>query len=981
MGFGTGTTGLSSSYDRHVFMQDNGTLVFGTWTGVANTITSTDSYNDGLWHHVVAAQGVGGMRLYVDGELVGTNPQTGAEAYTGYWRIGGDNTWSSSSPYFNGRIDEFAVYPVVLSPETVAEHYELGAPPPPNQAPTADFTNTAVGKKVTFDSTPASDSDGTIDEYLWDFGDGATSTQPNPVHSYASSNTYTVTLTVTDDDDATGTVSKLIDVDATPIAPTAAFTVLVSGLHVSFNAEDSDDPDGTIESYDWTFDDAGTSTGESTSHEFTTGGPHSATLTVTDDDGVTGSVTVNFSTVAPNQDPVAAFTPTMTVKHLHVDADASDDLDGTITSYSWNWGDGTPNGSGETADHDYTAPGDYTVTLTVTDNVGADDTETATVTALNSAPVAVFEFGTPSGLSVSTDGSDSSDADGPLTYSWNWGDGTPNGTGITANHNYATAGLKTVTLTVTDNLGVTNSVAHDITLIAPPSGTILAQDAFTRTGTGGWGTATVGGAWTVSSAANSSVNGSAGQVVHTAGALRRAMLNSVSAADVDLTGIVSSDKTTTVGHIVAGLIARQVNATDYYQARARLLPGGSVALQLTRGSTAVLLGDLTIPGLSYAAGDQLNLRLQVSGTSPTTLRAKLWRVGTTEPAGWQLTVTDSTATLQNPGAVGFESYVSGSATNAPVTVRLDDFGATTVGAPPPPNTPPTAAFTITSVVGQTVTVDGSASSDPGGSIAAHSWNWGDGTPNGSGVTASHVYGTGGDHTITLIVTDNLGLTGSVAHVATTTAPPGPVIVAQDTFTRTATGGWTTGELGGAWTVSSAANSSVNGSTAALVHAAGALRRAMLNTVSIADVELTGQVASNKATTVGHIVAGLIARQVNATDYYQARARLLPGGTVALQITRGSTAVLLADSSIAGLSYVPGDVLNIRFRVTGTGTTTLQAKLWKDGTPEPAAWQLAVTDTTASLQNPGAIGFESYLSGSATNAPVTITLDNFLATVG
>src|SRR4029079_16089703 len=51
MGFGTGTTALSSSYDRHVYMQDDGTLVFGTWTGVRNTITSTDHYNDGLWHH------------------------------------------------------------------------------------------------------------------------------------------------------------------------------------------------------------------------------------------------------------------------------------------------------------------------------------------------------------------------------------------------------------------------------------------------------------------------------------------------------------------------------------------------------------------------------------------------------------------------------------------------------------------------------------------------------------------------------------------------------------------------------------------------------------------------------------------------------------------------------------------------------------------------------------------------------------------
>jgi hypothetical protein len=75
----------------------------------------------------------------------------------------------------------------------------------------------------------------------------------------------------------------------------------------------------------------------------------------------------------------------------------------------------------------------------------------------------------------------------------------------------------------------------------------------------------------------------------------------------------------------------------------------------------------------------LNIRFQVSGTSPTTLRAKLWKVGTTEPVAWQLTVTDATASLQAPGAIGFESYISGSATNAPVTVSLDNFLANPIG--------------------------------------------------------------------------------------------------------------------------------------------------------------------------------------------------------------------------------------------------------------------------------------------------------------
>ena len=55
------------------------------------------------------------MKLYVDGVLVGTNPQTSAQDYTGYWRVGGDNTWGGSSPWFDGTIDEVAVYSSALS--------------------------------------------------------------------------------------------------------------------------------------------------------------------------------------------------------------------------------------------------------------------------------------------------------------------------------------------------------------------------------------------------------------------------------------------------------------------------------------------------------------------------------------------------------------------------------------------------------------------------------------------------------------------------------------------------------------------------------------------------------------------------------------------------------------------------------------------------------------------------------------------------
>ncbi|MDX3075369.1 LamG-like jellyroll fold domain-containing protein [Streptomyces sp. MI02-7b] len=133
VGFGNSTTGTSGQYDKHVYMTNDGRLVFGVYTGATNTITSSTSYNDGTWHHVVATQDGGGMKLYVDGALTGTNPQTSNENYTGYWRAGGDNLngWplQPSSNYFNGQIDETAVYPAALTAAQVAHHYDLASAP------------------------------------------------------------------------------------------------------------------------------------------------------------------------------------------------------------------------------------------------------------------------------------------------------------------------------------------------------------------------------------------------------------------------------------------------------------------------------------------------------------------------------------------------------------------------------------------------------------------------------------------------------------------------------------------------------------------------------------------------------------------------------------------------------------------------------------------------------------------------------------
>ncbi|SFF37332.1 PKD domain-containing protein, partial [Flavimobilis marinus] len=229
IGFGNRQTGTSNNYDRHVYMRDDGRLVFGVYTGQENTVLTDAAFNDGAWHHVVASQELrSGMRLYVDGELVGTNPQIRSQNYAGFWRVGGDTTWSgASSAFLIGSFDEVAVYPRALTAEEVALHHDLGATDGPvNQAPTAAFTHEADGLAVTLDASGSTDPDGEVASYAWDFGDGEQGTGAQVEHTYGAAGTYTVTLTVTDDGGATDEQEAEVTVTAPPVnqAPTAAFT-------------------------------------------------------------------------------------------------------------------------------------------------------------------------------------------------------------------------------------------------------------------------------------------------------------------------------------------------------------------------------------------------------------------------------------------------------------------------------------------------------------------------------------------------------------------------------------------------------------------------------------------------------------------------------------------------------------------------------------------------------------------------------------
>ncbi|MCW2706048.1 MAG: hypothetical protein JWQ37_4043 [Blastococcus sp.] len=392
---------------------------------------------------------------------------------------------------------------------------------------------------------------------------------------------------------------------------------------------------------------------------------------------------------AANPSPTASFTSTANQLALSVDGSASSDTaPGTITSYAWSWGDGTANGSGVTASHTYATAGTYTVGLTVTDNDGATGTATSSVTVsgpppANPAPTASFTVAA-NGLQVTANGSASSDtAPGTISsYTWNWGDDTttPAGAASTVPHTYATAGTYTITLTVTDNGGATNSTTRNVTVAAATAE--FARDAFGRTvPAGGWGNAEVGGAWTASVGGNRlSVTPGAGVMdLPTAGNNTGAFLGGVSQTSADIrTSIVVPVAPVGTAGTDAYVSGRRVGAGEEYRVRVRFYTNGTVGLVLSRlsGGAAEAFpgGEAIVPGLTYKPGDALNVRVQMFGTGTTTVRAMVWNATGAEPATWQMTRTDTTAALQVAGAVGLAAYRPGSNTSA-TSVRFTSFSA------------------------------------------------------------------------------------------------------------------------------------------------------------------------------------------------------------------------------------------------------------------------------------------------------------------
>lgn len=297
--------------------------------------------------------------------------------------------------------------------------------------------------------------------------------------------------------------------------------------------------------------------------------------------------------------------------------------------------------------------------------------------------------------------------------------------------------------------------------------TVLAQDSFDRTASGSWGSATTGGSWSSSGSANLVAVGSGiGSLRFDAvGRGHQLWLGSASSASSATTAEFSFDKAAVGGPQYASLMLRR-SQSNSYSAVAKINTDGSVDLSLrsTVAGKETILTSSRIAGVTVGAGSKLFLRGQAVGTNPTKLDAGL-SVGSAG-SGWQVSSTATDSTLQAAGSVGISTYMSGSISNAPVTVRVDNFNTTTVAGA---NSAPTASFTAAAQA-MTVNVDGTASSDSDGSIASWAWDFGDGTTATGAKPATKTYATAGSKTIRLTVTDDQGATATTTRTVSVTAP-------------------------------------------------------------------------------------------------------------------------------------------------------------------------------------------------------------------
>ncbi|MEO0473604.1 MAG: PKD domain-containing protein, partial [Bacteroidota bacterium] len=384
-----------------------------------------------------------------------TNNVTPAGTYNFLWNFGDGNTSAAANPTHNYTANgQYTVSLTVTDNNGCSETLSRTDYIIIDQ-PNADFfavnTTVCTGLPVSF----INNSSG-ADSYIWNFGDGNTSTAVNPIHTYNVPGTYPVTLTANNSAGCSDirVRTTYITVNA---SPAASFNVsnnigCTNPLVVSFQ----DNSTGNIVAWDWDFGNGNVSTGQNPITTYTIPGSYTVSLTVTSADGCQSTETIpNIVLLAEPDAEFATSVPTGCVPHTVNFVDLSTSPADPIVSWFWNFGDGNLSAA-QNPSHTYTTPGQYTVTLTVTTASGCTNTETFRFVEAGTAPNVNFDANPRVACVGELINFQDLTTGGATDWQWFFGDGT--GSNVqNPTHAYQDTGTYDITL-ITWYLGCSDTL-------------------------------------------------------------------------------------------------------------------------------------------------------------------------------------------------------------------------------------------------------------------------------------------------------------------------------------------------------------------------------------------------------------------------------------------------------------------------------------------------------------------------------------------
>ncbi|MEN6518314.1 MAG: PKD domain-containing protein [Methanospirillum sp.] len=316
---------------------------------------------------------------------------------------------------------------------------------------TANFTGDPVSVPVTKPVQFTDFSTGGPTTWLWDFGDGQTSTLQNPSHAYSAIGTYAVNLTASHSFSSNITSRPAYITVFNPV--TASFTKAPPEGRAPLTVIFTDTSGGTPDNWRWDFGDGTTSTAKNPPPQvYSVAKDYRVNLTIWNSQwpDLTSTATATVRVYAP---PVASFTADMVVGPAPLWVNFTDTSTGNPYSWTWVFGDNTPSVGGPNQMHKYITPGNYTVTLLV-ENPAGTSTASRVITVRLSPPVADF-VGVPRAVIRNqqiqfTDLSTNS----PTVWQWDFNnDGAIDSTARNPTYSYSKKGKYTIKLTVRNAAG------------------------------------------------------------------------------------------------------------------------------------------------------------------------------------------------------------------------------------------------------------------------------------------------------------------------------------------------------------------------------------------------------------------------------------------------------------------------------------------------------------------------------------------------